>query len=216
LKRIDKPAILSTAYFPNIQFVSKLLLHKTIIIDAHETYLKQSFRNRCQILSANGQLDLSIPIIKPNGNRTITKDVIISYEENWMQVHWRAIVSAYMNSPFFEIFEPELSNLFQVKEKYLVDFNHKCLEQIFRCLGQSLELQYTEKYISPDISDYDFRNSIHPKKRMQETDINFKQVKYYQVFNHKHVFHPNLSFIDLLFNEGPRAFDICRASTLNV
>ncbi len=210
MKQINEPAILSTAYFPNIQYVSKLWLHKSAYIDIHETYLKQSFRTRCQIAGANGVLDLSIPIIKPHGNKTMTKDIQIEYATNWMQVHWRAIISAYKSSPFFEFFEQELAVLFQEKVKFLIDFNTKALEIVFDALDLKLDLPFTKNFIPLEDTPYDFRYSIHPKKRLQKPDPDFFSIKYYQVFHSKHGFLPNLSFIDLVFNEGPQAIILCK------
>ncbi len=210
MKQIDEPAILSTAYFPNIQYISKLWLHNTVYIDVNETYLKQSFRNRCQIAGANGVLDLSIPIIKPNGNKTLTKDIQIEYATKWMQVHWRAIISAYKSSPFFEFFEQELASLYQKQEKFLVDFNTKALELLFNSLDINLDIKFPAEFIPVDENPFDYRYSIHPKKRLQKPDPNFKQINYYQVFQSKHGFLPNLSFIDLVFNEGPQSIYYCK------
>lgn len=209
---ITEPAILSTAYFPNIQYFSKFLLHKEIFIEIHETYAKQSYRNRCTILGANGPLNLVIPVIKPNGNNTKTKDIRIQYEENWQMNHWRAIRSAYRHSPFFEIFEDELAPLFYQKIKYLVDWNQKIINQLFTSVGYSKEIKYTIDFVKPGSVPYDFRNSINPKARLQQPDPNYKILKYFQVFGIKHGFTSGLSFIDLLFNEGPEALFICKSS----
>jgi hypothetical protein len=213
LKQINEPVILSTAYLPNIQYVSKLLLHSNAILDIHETYLKQSFRNRCVIYGANGIQNLTIPVIKPHGNRTKTKDIQIEYDTNWMQVHWKAIVSAYKSSPFFEIFEDELHPYFQKKERFLIDFNQKLIFQLFKSLGLTIHLASSTKYIPSYTFNYDFRNSIHPKPRMQKEDKHFLPAPYYQVFANRHQFQANLSFIDLMVHEGPQALTILQNST---
>ena len=211
--QIEDPAILSTAYLPNIQYVSKFLGHKEVIIDVHETYQKQSFRNRTSILGANGKMDLTVPVIKQFGNRTKTRDILIEYETNWQSVHWKAIVSAYGHSPFFEIFEAELAPLFKKKTKYLVDFNRNILLQLFESLGKSdIQIIFSKKYILPEEKKFDFRDTIHPKKRMQSPDKNFKPPEYFQVFAEKHEFVSNLSFLDLVFNEGSQALFICQNS----
>lgn len=212
LSFLDTPTLLSTAYFPNIQYVSKLLCHKSICVDIHETYAKQSYRNRCTILGSNGLLDLTIPVVRPYGNNTKTKDILIDYSTNWQHVHWQAIRSAYGNSPFFEILEHELVFLFEEKEKFLIDFNEKSIIQAFTSLGYTLNIKHTLSYQSKNESILDFRDSIHPKKRMQKSDSNFNPVMYYQVFINKYGFKPNLSFIDLMFNEGPEAIRKCKSS----
>jgi hypothetical protein len=209
MKQIADTAILSTAYLPNIQYFSKLLLHQHAIVDVFETYQKQSYRNRCSIYGANGLQDLTIPVIKPNGNHTVTKDIIIEYETNWQHVHWQAIVSAYGHSSFFEIFEPELVHLFEKKEKYLVDFNFNILQQIKESTGISFNLNLSSEFIPKDGDIFDFRDSIHPKQRMQKPDAYFEPKPYFQVFSNSHGIIYNLSIIDLLFNEGPQAIDMC-------
>jgi hypothetical protein len=208
--QISEPALLSTSYFPNIQYFSKLLLHRQVIVEIYETYQKQSYRNRCTIFGANGPMDLTIPVIKPNGNHTLTKDIEIEYETNWQQVHWKAIVSAYGHSPFFDIFEEELVHLFEKKEKFLIDFNHKILSQIQESLGIKFNIIFSENFVPVSDHQFDFRNSIHPKVRMVKPDNNFNPLPYFQVFANVFGNHTNLSFIDLMFNEGPQAIDICR------
>jgi hypothetical protein len=156
-------------------------------------------------------LDLTIPVIRPNGNSTKTKDILIDYSTNWQHVHWQAIRSAYGNSPFFEILEPELAHLYNEKEKKLIDFNEKTLIQAFLSLGFPLHFKHTLTYQQNIDSFLDYRDSIHPKKRMQKPDHYFKPAKYYQVFTSKFGFKPNLSFIDLIFNEGPEAISKCKS-----
>jgi hypothetical protein len=210
MQLIDSPALLNTAYLPNIQYISKILLHQNSLIEIHETYQKQSFRNRCSIYGANGLLDLTIPVIKPHGNRTKTKDILIEYDTNWMSVHWKAIFSAYGHSPFFEIFEEELVYLFEKKEKYLIDFNQKILGQLLESIGITATISYSDEFIPYSDNPTDFRLKIHPKPQMQREDPTFLPISYFQVFEEKTGFISNLSFIDLLFNEGPQAADICK------
>ena len=184
------------------------------MIDIHETYQKQSFRNRCQILGANGILELSIPVVKPFGNRSATKDILIEYETNWMQVHWKAILSCYNHSPFFEIFAQELAHLYETKEKYLIDFNQKVLLQLMSSLDFNLSLNFSDEFPGNNTGRFDFRNSIHPKENKQKPDPQFKPTPYYQVFSAKFGFVPNLSFLDLMLNEGPQTIAICKNSYL--
>lgn len=207
----QKPILLSTAYLPNIQYVSKLLSGNPVYIEKYETYPKQSFRNRAVIYGANGPLDLVIPVKRPSGNRTKTIDVELDYDMPWMQVHWKAIVSAYKHSPFFDIFEQELAPVYKIDCKYLVEWNEMLLKTMFILLGEEVCFSYTKSYIPEDTPDYhDLRNRIHPKKRLQQPDPHYTPPSYHQVFAEKHGFQFNLSFVDLLFNEGPDALSVCR------
>jgi len=207
---IPDKALMTVAYLPNIQYFSKILSYPEIIVEVNETYQKQSFRNRAVILGANGKLDLVIPVKKPDGNRTKTCDILIDYDMPWMQVHWKAIVSAYRNSPFFEYFEPELKPYYQQKEKYLVDWDLTLTSALLKMTGTEARVCKSAEFIKhSDNTMADFRNIIHPKKN-DNIDPDFEFSAYFQVFRSTLGSVPNLSFIDLLFNEGPQAVYLCR------
>ena len=208
--------LLSSAYLPNIQYFTKLFSGKEIIIEVQDTYQKQSYRNRAVIYGANGPLDLVIPVKRPQGNQTKTCDVLLDYDMPWNQTHWKAIVSAYRHSAFFEIFEEELIPLYQIKEKFLIDWNFLILDTLLEIIGRESHYSKSTGYKNEGkLETYDYRNSIHPKKRLQRPDPSFTPLPYFQVFAQKHGFRPNLSFIDLLFNEGPQAADVCLKSINN-
>lgn len=119
----EKKAIFSTAYLPPIQYIKSLIESDIVLIEKHETYLKQTYRNRCIILSANGPLALTIPIIKPFGNKTKTDEVVIDNSVKWKREHWRGIESAYRNSAFFEYVRDYLITFYENEWEFLFDFN---------------------------------------------------------------------------------------------
>jgi hypothetical protein len=125
----------------------------------------------------------------------------------WQKVHWGSIVSAYRRSPFFDYYSDDLSPFYhQRKWKFLIDFNREIQEVVFRLLNHRNNVQISDHYISPNIVSPefdDFRYTIHPKVQRQATDKEFHPQQYQQVFQEKFGFIPNLSIVDLLFNEGP-------------
>lgn len=199
--------LLSSFYFPNIQYMSKFLLDEEIIIEQFARYEKQSYRNRCTIAAANGKLDLVVPVSKPFGKRTILKDVLVDYDTKWQINHWRSIVSAYRTSPFFEIFEPELAPFFELNKKFLIDLNYQCLDFYRKALDLNIPIEMSQNYFETGGRFSDLRDSISPKAKKHSEDPQFASVEYYQVFREKNGFFENLSFLDLLFNEGPLAID---------
>ncbi|MDR3226789.1 MAG: WbqC family protein [Prevotellaceae bacterium] len=201
-------AYLSTAYLGNIQYFSKFFIAEKIYIEQHEHYLKQSFRNRCEILTANGKLALTIPVERNDSNKILIRDTCISYAQDWQKSHWRALTTAYNSSPFFEYYSDELKPFFERKEKFLFDFNTKITNKILELLEINTQIFFTEKHeiLIPDFA-LDYRNNISPKARFTKEDKTFEPQKYYQVFAQKFGFIPNLSIIDLLFNEGTNAKD---------
>src|SRR6056297_2606480 len=198
---MSNKVLLSTAYLPPLQYFSKLIKYDEIFIEAHENFIKQTYRNRCNIYGANGLLALSIPV-KKNNTKTKIKDITIDYDTNWRKMHWKSIESAYRSSAFFEFYADYLVPFYHKKYQFLIDFNQDLLKMLADQLEINMNIAYTEKYFFPEDTLFDdFRDIIHPKKKLE--DPNFKAVEYFQVFSEKHGFIPNLSIIDLLFNLGP-------------
>ncbi|MCC6369689.1 MAG: WbqC family protein [Bacteroidia bacterium] len=195
--------LLSSAYWPNLQYLFYLLNAEKVYIEQHEHYQKQSFRNRTQILSANGVLDLSIPVIK-KAPKEFTRDIEISYAENWQTKHWRAITSAYKNSPYFEYFEDEVKVFYTQRYQKLLDYNLAQITALFKILKLPKEIQLTEEYIKDASSYTDLRERLHPKKDFLSDTFSSELLlkPYYQTFENKFKFHPNLSVLDILFNKG--------------
>jgi len=193
--------VFSTAYLPPIQYFKNINKADTTYIEKYENYVKQSYRNRCNVFGANGVLSLSIPVIHTSDKEIITNKKI-SYTENWQQQHWRTIESAYRNSPYFIYYADALKPFYQKKYEYLFDYNLELLQFLLNSFKIKTELKFTEIFDKSVPTD-DYRYSISPKNKIGEAD--FK--KYSQLFSDKYTFQPNLSGIDLLFNAGPYSKD---------
>lgn len=196
--------ILSTAYLAPVEYYSKLFSGEDILIEQHENYIKQSYRNRCSILSANGVMPLSIPIESAGGKKCPIRDVCIADHGNWRHLHWNALISAYNSTPFFEYYEDDFRPFYERKYKYLFDFNEELREMICSLLSfDTANISYTEDYITDITSeDIDLRQDLSPKKDFKTFDPDFVSIPYYQVFEERYGFTENLSIVDLLFNMG--------------
>lgn len=157
-------------------------------------------------MSANGVMPLSIPIKKASTPKFFTKDARVDYDVNWQKIHFKAIESAYKNSPFYDYYMDDYMEVFKNKEVFLLDLNTKILHTVLEHIGINKEIGYSEDYISATEGYCDMRDAIHPKssKRMIE-DSEFIPKPYQQTFCDRFPFTPNLSIIDLLFNTGPEA-----------
>jgi hypothetical protein len=204
-------AILSTAYLPNIQYCSKLVKHDNIVIEQHENFLKQTYRNRCEIATCNGKLALSIPVIAARTHTTRIREVLIDNTETWQRKHIQAITSAYKNAPFFDYYSDEIFSILNTPETHLFTLNYKLITRLKALIGIERKILLSESFTLPGNVN-DFRYSIHPKKQMQKADSHYIENRYYQVFENKHGFLPNLSIIDVIFNEGPLTYSILKAS----
>lgn len=204
--RTMQKIVVPTTYLGPIYLYSKILNVQEIGVEQYDTYMKQTYRNRCTILGANGMLSLSIPVVKTNGTKTLVKDVHIDYSTRWQSNHWRSICSAYNSSPFFEYYSDEFAPFYEKNFKYLIDFNNQILEMILDLLGMKNKSVYTTNAYQKTIEDaIDFRDVITPKKDYLGADPMFILEPYTQTFDEKMEFVPNLSIVDLLCNKGPEA-----------
>ena len=205
--------LFSTAYFPPIQYFTKIIGQKEIYIENYENYSKQSYRNRCEILSANGKLSITIPVIKKK-TKTLTKDILIDYTTNWQKNHLKTIESAYRSSPFYDFFIDEIIIFLEKKFKFLLDYNSQIINTINDFIGISPKIINTKSFIPINQSKFkDYRFCIHPKKnklhknscqtplKVSDSFLNIEK-PYLQVFSEKFDFVPNLSILDLIMNLG--------------
>ena len=190
--------IFPTAYLPSIEYVSLFLKTEDASIELFETYQKQSCRTRTNVMTANGVQTLTIPVIKTNGNHTLTKDIEISYKESWQQIHLRCLESAYRKSAYFDYYFPYFEKIYKQKFNTLVELNDFCLKTILKIMKVKKDYSYTTDF-ERIVDENDYRISL--SKGTNKIEMK----PYYQVFADRHGFIPNLSIVDLLFNEGPNS-----------
>ena len=184
-------------YFPNIHQFTQIIKADNILFEVSDNYQKQTFRNRTHIYGANGKLGLFIPVIHTHKNRELFKDVKISYESNWMDLHLKSLQSAYRSSPYFEYFEDDFIKLYSEKEKFLADFNIKCIKLISNLLDLDLDFKISNEYVKKTNDIIDLRDLSNARKQKK-----IETPKYIQVFESKHGYLNNLSILDLIFSEG--------------
>lgn len=204
---------LSTAYLAPVQYYSKLFAAEQrgelVNIEACEHFPKQTYRNRCMIAAANGVMPLSIPVEKPDSPKALTRDIRISEHGNWRHLHWNALLSAYNASPFFEFYQDDLRPLYEEgRYPFLMDFNGALQDVVCGWIDMAPKCQRTSEF-STEVAD-DYRFSIRP--RQPEEDLTFVSEPYYQVFQQRHGFLPNLSIVDLVFNMGPESLLVLKRS----
>ncbi|NMC40740.1 MAG: WbqC family protein [Bacteroidales bacterium] len=201
---MNSPLLLSTAYFPPIHYLALAAGRDTIFIEKQENYIKQTYRNRCCILTSNGVISLTVPVLEGSFHKTPVRDIKIDYSRRWQQVHTRALISAYRSSPFFEFYFDDVCRIINSKTTFLLDLNLMTSEFLTESAGLAVKFSFTTDFKPVEDKDKDLRYALSPKN-WKTTDEMFNFKPYIQVFPDRNGFIPGLSGLDLIFNTGPEA-----------
>ncbi|HEV2482545.1 MAG TPA: WbqC family protein [Puia sp.] len=233
--------IIESQYFAPIIFYKISYNFSNIVLEQCESYQKMSFRNRCQIVGAQGVVDLSIPLVGGRAQKGLMRDVRIAPDRNWQVQHWRTILSCYSRSPWFDYYRDSLETLYQKPVDLLMDWNQQCLEWSLGVLGVHPVMGRTEEYnagyTAGEVADW--RGRLMPRDREKwgasgaqpassgaQSSLSGAQSslsgagmeewpaapRYRQVFEERIGFTPHLSILDLLFCEGKAAIRYIRSS----
>lgn len=197
-------------YFPSIATFATLV-QNDVVWEAHDNFQKQTYRNRCYICTDKGKHMLNIPIKHVGGSEGRQKysDVEIENEYDWKKVHWRTFETAYRTSPFFEFYEDDIRPLYEGNEASLYEFNMKTVQTVADIIGIEIPVGKTSTYELRPKEHSDARFLVEAKR-----ELPIKMEPYTQVFGERHGFIPNLSVLDLLFNEGTNALSYLKNQPL--
>jgi hypothetical protein len=197
---MEQKILVSTAYLPPVEYFSLVSHAGEVYLEKQENYLKQTYRNRCYILSAHGPQLLSVPVYLGSVHKTPIKDIRIDYSKRWQQVHLRAMTASYNASPYFEFYFENIEKIISKNHEFLFDLNIELLESVLEMLKIKITISPTPDFKPVGNPENDFRYKISPKVKSH-----FIYKEYYQVFEPDNRFVPGLSIIDLVFNLGPEA-----------
>lgn len=194
----SKP-LFPTSYFPPIAMMGAMVRCKEVYIEKKETFPKQTHRNRTKIITANGAMTLSVPLLRPQGTHTTTESIGISYTERWNILHLRAIETAYNSSPFYMYYRDEIEKILLQRYERLIDLNKTILDFVLKKIKIDCTVSYTDEYIRESEAIQDYRGKYDYK----HPDSTITIPKYYQVFGDRMPFDGNVGILDALFNLGP-------------
>jgi len=192
--------LLSTAYLPPVEYFSLISRADEILIEKEENYLKQSYRNRCYILSPHGPQLLSVPVYLGSQHKTPLKEIRIDYSKRWQQVHLRALMASYSSSPYFQYYFENIESVISKNNEFLIDLNTELTMRVMNMLKLKTSLSYTTDFQPEDSIENDYRYKLSPKK-----PSGFSVSEYLQVFDNNTSSIERLSILDLIFNVGPEA-----------
>ena len=181
------------AYFGSVRYFQDLVKFKQVAFEKEDHLPKQTFRNRMVILGSQGSQILTMPLEKPSGSKTATKDVLISYQQNWPLIHWRALKTSYASAPYFEHYASDIEKILFKKHRFLVDFDLEITQFILDVYQLPIDLSFTDEYEASYPEDY----------RAFDYETLEMKGEYNQVLFHQKQFNSQISILDLLFCEGP-------------
>lgn len=204
-----KNMLIECQYLPSVAYFAALYGSSEVVLEKYENYIKQTYRNRCHIQTAQGPETLIVPLTSKHG-KVLIRDIRVDYGQKWLNNHWRTIQSAYGKAPFFEYYNQDLEKVLFNKYEFLFDLNYYLLSMCLKWLRWNLPVRETLTYEKTVPADcLDFRSVVNPKKSELLNSF-FHPVPYTQVFGN--TFAANMSVIDLIFCEGPEASRIIQAS----
>jgi hypothetical protein len=198
---MTREVLLSTAYFPPAEYFFLIAHSSKVLIEKWENYHKQTYRNRCRILGANGPLMLSVPVLRGSFHKTPIRDLKIDNSRRWRELHLRSITSAYATAPFYEFYFDAISTVIKKPFTFLLDLNAEALTAVTEATGIRKDTDFTKEYLPEGTFTGDYRYLITPKKSSPADG--YREMPYMQVFAERFGYIPGLSIIDVLLNNGP-------------
>ena len=201
--------LIETHYLPCVAYFAAISRANAVIVERHERYVKQSYRNRAYIVTPQGKEKLIVPLTSKHG-KVLISDVRIDYGQKWLNQHWRSIQSAYGKSSFYAHYSEDLEKVLFRKVVFLYDLNLELLSMCLKWLNRDVVIKESVAYEDkPADPIFDLRGSINFKNEENLHDF-YRPCVYYQVFGNTFV--GNASIVDLIFSEGPNAARIVEAS----
>ena len=188
----------------------------------------KGFVVRNRVKTANGVQWLTVPV-KEKGELRLIKEALIVQDGKWQKKHWKTIQLSYKKAPYFDRYEAKFSQIYNASWENLGELNVTLIKLIKALMGintmlilsseMNIEARGAEKIISIvrelKADKYITGEGKGSKRYIAEEEFKKNNIELiYQQFKHP-VYHqlwgdfvPNLSVIDLLFNEGEKSLEI--------
>ncbi len=202
--------LLTSAYFPPAVYFSLVACSSEVMIEREENYQKQTYRNRCVILGANGPQSLIIPVERGSFHKTAIKELRIDNSRRWRHQHLRGIIAAYAAAPYFEYYIDVVSEVIMKPCSFLMEMNNEALMAICEAAGLTTNISYSDSFMAEGAAANDYRYAIVPKR--EAAVPRYREISYQQVFSDRYGFVPQLSILDILFNNGPGTSELLQRS----
>lgn len=222
-------------YIPWLGFFDKIVKSDTFVYLDTVQYKKREWQNRNQIRTKDGSMWLTVPVVSKGngGSRQPINQVRIDNESTWASDHLKSIQCWYGKAPFFEKYISFFEETYSKCCEKLIDLNITILDFLFNELNVSTKvmlesdigtsLQSTDRIIEicQKVNADTYLTGIGGGNYLDESKFERENIKlvyqdylhptYQQQFlNESQAFLPNMSIVDLLFNEGEKSSTILK------
>jgi len=220
-----KIAIVQSSYIPWKGYFDLISLVDEFILYDDVQYTRRDWRNRNIIKSPSGPFWLTIPVEAKGQYFQKIKDTKVS-GQGWRAKHWKSICSNYTRAPYFK----EYSSIFEElylgsNETYLSAINYSFITAVNKILDITTKISWSSDYnlvegkterlvnfcqqasatayvSGPSAKDY-IKDEYFEKNNIQLIWMDYSGYpEYNQLYS---PFAHQVSIIDLIFNEGPKA-----------
>ncbi|HEV2358597.1 MAG TPA: WbqC family protein [bacterium] len=221
-------AIHQPHYLPWLRYIDKIARSDVFVLLDDAAYTKNGWQNRNKIKCAQGWMYLTVPVVDAFGKRI--SDVCINNQERWREKHWMAIRTNYARAPFLHLYQPALADIYAAQWPRLVDLSEHVLAWLVSVLGirtrivRSSDLGISGRgtqrivdicaalgattYLTGDYAADNHLDAPLFEGRGIEVGLQGWECRTYRQQHMRLGFVPDLSIIDLLFNEGEAALSI--------
>lgn len=216
-------------YIPWLGFFKKIQSSDIFVFLDDVQFEKNGWHNRNKIKTSENSMWLTVPVNAKLGMNL--NEIRIDYSSKWVKKHEKSIELNYTKSKFFEKYWPHFKKIYEKEHELLIDLNMALIIKIMEILNIKTEtvlsssLEITQKKSARILQICQLLNASEYISGIMGKDYldinNFKKNKINVIFqNYKHPvylqkynsFLPNMSIIDLLFNEGENATKILEES----
>jgi len=221
-------------YLPWLGLFHKISLADKFVFFNKVQYLPKEWMNRNKIRTNSGEVWLTVPVLRKGYRDSNISELKINNNVDWKKKHLKTILLNYKKTPFFEKYCSFFEELYNKNWEYLSDLNEYMLKWFlkelgikieflkagnfdFQCSKSDLVVEMCKKlkadmYIFGGLGkDYANVNDFE-KENIKTIFQEYKHPTYPQIHGD---FVPNLSVLDLLFNCGPKSYEIIISNNIS-
>jgi WbqC-like protein len=226
-------AIHQPHYLPWLRYLHKMASCDVFVVLDDTQYEKNGWQNRNKIKGPNGPVLLTVPVRDPSFKRIC--DVEINSQAPWGAKHWKSLLMCYGKAPYFRRYASIFEHVLATPWDRLAPLNERLLRDLAPALGITSQIVLSSgldvpgtaterligicrrlgahQYLTGAFAAGNHLDSaVFADAGIELAIQEWVCPTYGQQFPAQG-FLPELSVVDLLFNEGPRSLESLMAAS---